>query len=417
MSIGYACLAVGVPESEMKSLSLARVSEKTLLDTCSANIAHLKNLLQYTRDQDLKLFRISSDLIPFGSSDANNLLWWEVFASELSELGSLATENGIRLSMHPGQYTVLNSPHKEVVDNAIADLVYHTKVLTSLGLGREHKIVLHIGGAYGDKSEATKRFVSVYKTLPQQVKDRLILENDDKLYTISEVLAIATELGCPAVFDNLHHKINPSTEKMTDQQWIEACSVTWKTEDGKQKIHYSQQDPKKKPGSHSPTIALDDFLSFYEALADKDIGLMLEVKDKNISALKCMHATKGATKERLHEQWLKYRHLVTERDPRKIWEIEDILRDTEDGQALGIAFYSLLEKILSLEVCRDQAEITAKTVAEKCIQTPAEEKRIDARIAQYKEAQIPLEKLKQSIMNLANKHRVDEVLTSYYAMM
>ncbi len=417
MSIGYACLAVGVPESEMKSLTLSRVSEKSLLEICRTNLTHLENLLRYTQAQGLKLFRISSDLIPFGSSDANPLPWWELFAETLLDLGTLATESGIRLSMHPGQYTVLNSPRPEVVNNAIADLIYHTKVLSSMGLGNEHKIVLHIGGAYGDKGVATKRFVATYKTLPQGVKDRLIIENDDKLYTIGEVLAIAIEIGCPAVFDNLHNKINPSDEGLTDQQWIDMCANTWKREDGKQKIHYAQQDPQKRPGSHSPTIDLDDFLHFYEALTDKDIAIMLEVKDKNISALKCMHVIEGATKEQLQEQWLKYKPLVTERDAAKIWNIEDLLKNAVDQKELSIGFYRLLGQVLSLEVTRSQATITANEMAKKCIQTPAEDKRIAKRIGEYKQAQIPLIKLKQSIMNLANKHKVKEVLTSYYFML
>lgn len=417
MSIGYACLAVGVPQSEMRSLTLGKVTEATLLDTARTNLAHLKNLLLYTKANDLKLFRISSDLIPFGSSDANTLKWWQIFEETLLELGALAKEADIRLSMHPGQYTVINSPREEVVDRAIADLIYHTRVLTSMGLGNEHKIVLHIGGAYGDKQSAIERFVTTYRTLPQDVRDRLILENDDKIYTIGEVLAIATELGCPAVFDNLHHKINPSKEALTDQQWIERCAPTWKAEDGRQKIHYSQQDGSKKPGSHSPTIALDDFLTFYGGLADKTLDIMLEVKDKNISALKCMYATQGATKERLQDQWLKYKSLVTEREAEKIWKIEEILESAAPEPELGIAFYRLLEKCLSLEVCRAQAEITARTIAEKCTHTPAEERRMAKRIAEYQQALIPLEKLKQSIMNIANKHGVDEVLTSYYPMM
>ncbi|HKL58295.1 MAG TPA: DUF1722 domain-containing protein, partial [Sphaerochaeta sp.] len=305
----------------------------------------------------------------------------------------------------------------EVVTNAIADLIYHERVLTSMGLGTEHKIVLHIGGAYGDKQAAIERFVSTYQTLPQSVKERLIIENDDKLYTISEVLAIAKKIGCPAVFDNLHHTINPSPEALTERQWIEACSTTWKAGDGRQKIHYAQQNPRKKPGSHSPSIALAEFLPFHEALPDKDIDIMLEVKDKNISALKCMHATQGATKDVLREQWIKYRPLITERDPEKVWKVEDLLEDAQDGIELGTAFYNLLERYLSLEVSRSQAAITAAAIADLCIQTPAEEKRVANRIEQYKSAQIPLEKLKQSIMTLAIKHTVDEVLSSYYPMM
>lgn len=417
MGIGYACLAVALPQSEMKSLSLSRVSDQTLLETCRTNIAHLKNLLTYTKELGLKLFRISSDLIPFGSSEANTLPWWEIFGDELAAIGQLATENGIRLTMHPGQYTVINSPRKEVVTNAIADLVYHTRVLTSLALGTEAKIVLHIGGAYGEKGEATKRFIATYRSLPQEVKERLIIENDDKLYTISEVLAIAEEAGCPAVFDNLHHKLNPSAEALTESEWIGACAPTWKAGDGKQKIHYSQQDLTKRPGSHSPSIALDEFLMFYEALSDKNIDIMLEVKDKNISALKCMHATLGATKEQLKSEWQRYKPLVTERDPAKVLEMQELLRSAEDGQASAVAFYRFLEEILALKVSRPQATITARSMAKLCVRTPAEEKRIDKRIAGYKGATIPLDKLKQSIMNIANKHGVDEVLTSYYPML
>ncbi len=417
MAIGYACLAVALPQSEMRNLSLSRVTEQSLLETCKVNIAHLRNLLTYTKDQGIQLFRISSDLIPFGSSEANPLPWWDIFGEELASIGLLATENNIRLSMHPGQYTVINSPRREVVTNAIADLVYHARVLASLGQGSEGKIVLHIGGAYGNKGEATKRFIITYNALPQEVKERLIIENDDKLYTTGEVLAIAERTGCPAVFDNLHHKLNPSAEEWTDSEWIEACAKTWKAGDGRQKIHYSQQDPTKRPGSHSPTIALEEFLAFYEALHDPKIDIMLEVKDKNISALKCMHATEGATLEELRSQWQLYRPLVAERDLAKVLDMEELLKGSEGGLASAYAFYSFLEEILALEVSRVQASLTAGSMAKLCIQTPAEQRRIDKRIAEYKRATIPLEKLKQSIMNLAQKHRVDEVLTSYYAML
>ena len=415
MSIGYACLAVAVPNSEMKSLSLSRVSVQTLLDVCKTNIEHLNNLLTYTKEQNMQLFRISSDLIPFGSSEANTLPWWDIFSDELASIGALAARNNIRLSMHPGQYTVLNSPRKEVVDNAIADLVHHAKVLSSLG--SEGKIVLHIGGAYGNKGEATKRFITTYRSLPYEVKQRIVIENDDTLYTIGEVLDIAHEVGCPAVFDNLHHALNPSAEALTEWQWIEACATTWKECDGKQKIHYSQPDPTKRAGSHSATIDLHQFLKFYGSLPDTDIDIMLEVKDKNISALKCMHCTKGATKDQLLTQWQKYRPLVTERDPSKVWDVEELLEGSEEGLDTAIAFYRLLDETLALQVVREQATITANAMAKLCIRTPAEQRRIENRIISYKRATLPLHKLKQSIQNIANKHAVNEVLSSYYCML
>lgn len=417
MAIGYACLTIGVPDSGMKRLTLSQVTEKTLFDCCEHNLSHLKNILLYNRENNLRFFRISSDVIPLASRVENTLPWWEIFSQQLEELGSIAKQGSMRLSMHPGQYTVLNSPREDVVENAIEDLIYHARFLDSMGLDATHKLVLHVGGAYGNKDGALDRFAQNFAKLPQGVKGRLILENDDKLYTIGEVLALARQVGCPAVFDNLHHSLNTDKTDKSEQTWIEECATTWKAGDGRQKIHYSQQDPKKKQGSHSPTISLDDFLAFHAELPDKGIDIMLEVKDKNISALKCMHCLEGTTEQRLYNQWLNYLPLVTERDPSKVWEFEQLCKDGTDTKGLSLAFYSLLEKVLVLEIDRDQAAITAEAVAEKCCKTEAEKRQLLARIALYAKAEIELDKLKQSIQNLAEKHAVHEVLRSYYTMM
>lgn len=80
--------------------------------------------------------------------------------------------------MHPGQYTVLNSPKEDTVIKAIQDLTYHSKFLDSLNLPSSHKIIIHIGGIYDSKINSTNRFIENYKKLPETVKRRLIIEND-----------------------------------------------------------------------------------------------------------------------------------------------------------------------------------------------------------------------------------------------
>jgi UV DNA damage endonuclease len=190
--------------------------------------------------------------------------------------------------MHPGQYTVLNSPNDEVVDRAILDLEYHTKVLDCLRTGSNHKIILHIGGGYNDKQQAMRRFIENYQRLSVGVKQRLVIENDDKLYNIEEVLAIGRKLSIPVVFDNLHHETLGSLTLKSEVEWIEECKTTWSLRDGLQKIHYSQQDMDKKPGAHSASIEPTAFMRFYKALGREDIDIMLEVKDKNLSAIKCI---------------------------------------------------------------------------------------------------------------------------------
>lgn len=132
--------------------------EAKLLDLISHNLNSLQNIIHYNIKNNIKLFRISFDLIPFGSNDVNKLPWWDIFSVQFLKLGEKIRNNGMRVSMHPGQYTVLNSPNVEVVKRAIADLNYHAKVLDSLCVPSEHKIVLHVGGIYNEKERAIERF-------------------------------------------------------------------------------------------------------------------------------------------------------------------------------------------------------------------------------------------------------------------
>ncbi|MDD4009821.1 MAG: hypothetical protein PHQ67_08435, partial [Fermentimonas sp.] len=152
MKIGYACIALGLPGSEMKSCLQKNANEDRLLSIIEHNLDSLNTLIEYNIQYGIKLFRISSDLIPFGSSIANILPWQNLYQEKFTSIGSKIKKSRMRLSMHPGQYTVLNSPDESVVERSIQDLEYHTKVLDCLGLGSEHKIILHLGGKIGRAS-------------------------------------------------------------------------------------------------------------------------------------------------------------------------------------------------------------------------------------------------------------------------
>ena len=289
MSIGYACLAVGVPDTDMKHCLIKNASKDRLSQLIAVNLKALDHIIDYNIKNGIKLFRISSELIPFGSHPVNTVEWWELYDKEFQIIGNKIRDSGMRVSMHPGQYTVLNSPHQSVVDKAIQDLNYHAKVLDCLRTGQKHKIILHIGGVYNDKKKSAERFIANYHQLSDAVKERLVIENDDRSYNISEVLQIGRQLNIPVVFDNLHHEVNPPDENKPENFWINECKRTWQKKDGIQKIHYSQQDYEKKRGSHSNTIRINEFMTFYTNLGREDIDIMLEVKDKNLSAIKCIN--------------------------------------------------------------------------------------------------------------------------------
>ena len=288
MAIGYACLTVDVPDTKLSRCILKNASPDHLRVLIRRNLEALSNIIDYNKENNIKLFRISSDIIPFGSHPVNQLRWWEEFQLELDQLSEKIKAADIRVSMHPGQYTLINSPNKEVVERAFMDLVYHDRFLTSLHMDEKSKLILHVGGVYGDKSISMQRFIKEYYRLPNDIKKRLVIENDDINYNIEEVTRIYEEVGAPVVFDNLHHKINPPSIIKEDYDWISACADTWSKKDGKQKLHYSQQKEGGKSGSHSDTIDVLEFMNYYDFLPDRTIDIMLEVKDKNLSAVKCL---------------------------------------------------------------------------------------------------------------------------------
>ena len=313
MSIGYACITIGLKGSNQKSCITKNASEAKLNELIEHNLNALEVMVDYNIENNIKLFRISSDIIPFGSSPVNHIKWWESFETTFQRIGSKIKKADMRVSMHPGQYTVLNSLDEDIVDRAILDLDYSTRFLDSLELPSKHKIILHIGGIYQSKTEAIQRFCKNYNRLTESVKQRLVIENDDRSYNVFDVLEIGTKMKIPVVFDNLHNAVHPYDNEHDEVYWINECKKTWKEIDGNQKIHYSQQALSKRTGSHSSTIRINEFLQFYNQIDHDNIDIMLEVKDKNLSAVKCINCTSSEKKiKKLEKEWSRYKYKILE---------------------------------------------------------------------------------------------------------
>lgn len=348
MKIGYACLTVGVKDTNYRTCIMKNATDERLTELISHNLCSLERIIDYNIKNDIKLFRITSDLIPFGSSEINTLDWSNMFKEEFNKISEKIKMSNMRISMHPGQYTVLNSPREDVVKRAIEDLEYHTKVLKSLGVGQSGKIILHIGGVYGDKESAIKKFIENYEKLDEEIKKHLVIENDDKSYTVEDVLSISKQTGIPVVFDNLHHDINSYEKDKSESYWINECKDTWNDQDGDQKIHYSQQDQEKRKGSHSKTIDSKEFYEFYKSLKRDDIDVMLEVKDKNVSAIKCINLiTQDKNIKRLELEWSKYKYKILENSHKSYLEIRTLLKDKSNYPVEE--FYSIIERALQTE--------------------------------------------------------------------
>ncbi|MEN3010477.1 MAG: UV DNA damage repair endonuclease UvsE [Candidatus Bipolaricaulaceae bacterium] len=286
MRIGYPCINLSLPCRPSRTFRLANLSWERLKDTLAGNLACLEAIVRWNAQHGLLFLRITSDLVPLASHPQNRFPWDEAFAEKFREIGALIRSLGMRISMHPGQYTLLNSPRREVVAAAVRDLAYHARVLDLLGLDRTAKVQIHVGGVYGDKARAMERFVRAVEALPSRIRERLALENDEKFYTLSEVLRLCKATGLPAVFDVFHHELNPDGKSVVEA--LAAQRETWGQEDGLPIVDYSSPLPGGRPGSHAYKLNEAHFLRFLEESRPYDFDLMLEVKDKERSALRAL---------------------------------------------------------------------------------------------------------------------------------
>lgn len=418
MRIGYPCITVGVPDANFRTCTEKYATEEHLLELIRLNLDALERVITYNLSQGIQLFRIYSDLIPFGSSPVNRVPWTELFAERFDQIGSLIRDGNMRVSMHPGQYTVLNTPNREVLERAILDLKYHDNVLTKLGVDQEHKIVLHIGGVYGDKGAAVSRFLEQAQRLPEGIRSRLVIENDERAFSIEDVLEIGSKHEIPVVFDNLHHQIysgaNPE-DLQEFHRWIQACRQTWRGEDGPQKIHYSQQAEGKRIGTHSSTIRLVPFQNYASSYVTTDLDIMLEVKDKNLSALKCSNTLLHRGRiSRLEQEWARYKYAVLERSPERYQAIRALLRDKE--QYPVEVFYQLVEEALDLPIQSGHGVNAAQHVWGyfKDKTSERDRKEFAKRLERYQDGSGTLDSLKQFLLRLAEREEETYLLESLY---
>ena len=306
MNIGYACINMqlsypqkyGGKEKGVKPITTGRSMIKRTFDTKGvdyaseltlANAKDLDKIISWNILNDYKFFRITSGLAPWKSEykweDLKDLKWIKLY---LHSAGVKVKTHGVRITSHPGPFNVLTSPHEHVVENCITDLSIHGEVFDMMGLSRTpyNKINIHIGGAYGDKVSAMKRFCENFHRLPDSVKSRLTVENDDKasMYSVVDLYeGVYKVIGIPIVFDYHHHKF--CTGGLTEEDALEVAISTWPT-DIVPVVHYSESRSKEqldesiRPQAHSDYVY--DYIDTYGNVVD----IMVEAKAKDLAVLK-----------------------------------------------------------------------------------------------------------------------------------
>jgi UV DNA damage endonuclease len=290
MRIGYPCINRTLYCTAGSTFRLKSYSETRLKTAIKNNLNCLRKILQFNLQHKLFFFRISSDLVPFASHPINKFNWQEHFEDEFEGIGEFIIKNRMRISMHPDQFTLINSIKDEIFERSKKELLYHAEILDLMKLNTSAKIQIHIGGAYGDKKSSMKRFLKRFNRLPDSVIRRLVIENDDRLYDLSDCFKISGETQIPVLFDVFHHKLNNSTAQ-TVKELFRLIEKSWNEKrDGVPMVDYSSQEPNGPTRQHSKTINLEDFGLFLKQTEPYDFDVMLEIKDKEKSAIEALES-------------------------------------------------------------------------------------------------------------------------------
>ncbi len=286
--VGYACINEHLKPKTFRSCRLKTIKEKGidyLKQIILHNVEFTNEILKWNLDHTILMYRVTSDLMPLVTHRdvlaMSDWRWYEdeEIAGKLKAIQILVQENRMRLSMHPDQFTVLNSNKPKVVAASIEYLEYHAKLMHAMG---GHDLILHVGGVYGEKEEAKRRFVEQFHLLSAEIKMLLRLENDDKSYSISDVLEISEATGIPVVFDYHHYRC--LTDGKITEDLIGKIERTW--QHGMPKMHVSSGKTYEKDKSHHAYISWEDCRRVWEIYQRHDVDVMIEAKMKDRAALR-----------------------------------------------------------------------------------------------------------------------------------
>ena len=254
------------------------------------NLQDILLMMDWNEKNGIKVFRLSSDMFPHKSNSKIDSYSFDFAKDLLKQIGDKSKKYNQRITFHPGQYNVIGTPNKEAFQHTIDDLSYHAEVLDLMELGCDSVIVIHGGGIYNDKNLTKERWCEQYKMLPEIVKNRIVLENCEKCFSIVDCLEISEKINIPIVFDTHHYecyKILHKNESFQEpSHYIPKILETWHKRGIKPKFHVSEQGS-GKCGHHSDFIeVIPEYLLEIPDKFNIAIDIMIEAKLKEQAIFK-----------------------------------------------------------------------------------------------------------------------------------
>jgi len=300
--LGYVAMSLKLSDcSPSKTITVANLQKlegeenrlNRLRRITGENLQNTMRLLYYNAAHRISVFRFTSKLVPLATHPLTQ--GWDYcteFAGDFAKIGDIVRGHNMRVSSHPDHFTVINTPKEEVFQASLKDLVYHDDVFAAMRLP-EAKMVTHVGGMYGSKPQSLQRFKENFRILPEAVRRRLLLENDDKSFGVADVLEVCQELQIPMVVDVHHHNCVNRGEEIGE--YLDRIFDTW--QGSLPKVHFSSPKSVKKCRAHADDIDVGEFYKFLLTARElgRDFDVMIEAKNKDLAVFNLIRELKGMT--------------------------------------------------------------------------------------------------------------------------
>ena len=292
MRLGLCCISLRLQEEghKFQTMTFSRFSalpRQQALEVLSARILNnflvTEKVIRYCKASGFSSYRFSSDLTPVINHPSVDVKLQDlpnaaaIFES-LSSIANAVKETGLKISAHPSEYISLTSPKEEVIANSTRDLASHAELFDLIGLPQSYEAPLNIHCRQdGDPEAISSSFLKNFDKLPDNVKNRLVLEVNDNKEGIWSIINLHKfyyqRANIPVTFDNLHHSF--CHHNVPEREAMDMAYETWKTTPV---FHYSE--------GVEGTRKHADYATGLPMAYSSDIFWDVELKGKDLAILK-----------------------------------------------------------------------------------------------------------------------------------
>ena len=298
VQLGLCCLNTQLREKKPSVFASRSIILKTfqtkgiehLKEKIIQNLKDILVMLDWNEENGIKVFRLSSEMFPHKSNSKAPDYTFDFAVDLLKQIGEKSKLLNQRITFHPGHFNVIGSPNPDVLQHTIDDLKYHADVLDLMELDTNSVMVIHGGGTYKNKELTKERWCENYLAMPENIRNRLVLENCEKNFSIIDCLDVSKKVNIPVVFDTHHFecykKLHPTELFEEPAYYMAQILETWQRRNIKPKFHVSEQGS-GKCGHHSDFIEIiPDYLLEIPEKYSVDIDIMIEAKMKEQAIFK-----------------------------------------------------------------------------------------------------------------------------------